>query len=155
MNEIITKAENKLVVCCAKTNNLILRSKEQTEKTIKQLMRTKWGRYAVAIPMMLSGLSLNVYAGTGDSGGGGDASSDANKILSEIMGALGPGVIALGTLVAVVGGIQLGKGFTRDDADSKASGMMTMIGGIIIGAVGGIVSTIKIDINSGGGGGGN
>lgn len=150
MNKIITKAENKLVVFCAKTNNLILRSKDQTEETIKQLMCTKWGRYAVAIPMALSGLSIKAYAKTG-----GDASGSANEILNEIMGALGPGVIALGTLVAVVGGIQLGKGFTRDDADSKASGMMTMIGGIIIGAVGGIVSTINIDIGSGGSGGGN
>lgn len=145
MNEIITKAENKLIVCCAKTNNLILRSKEQTEKTISQLMRTKWGRCAVTIPMALSGLSIKAYAN------GGDASGSANEILNEIMGALGPGVIALGTLVAVVGGIQLGKGFTRDDADSKASGMMTMIGGIIIGAVGGIVTKVKIDVGSGGG----
>ncbi len=153
MNEIITKAENKLIVCYAKANHLILRSKEQTEKTITQLMQTKWGRSAVTIPMALSGLSITAYAGGG--AGGGDASSDANKILDEIMGALGPGVIALGTLVAVVGGIQLGKGFTRDDADSKASGMMTMIGGIIIGAVGGIVQGVKINVGGSGGGGGN
>lgn len=148
MNKIITKAENKLIVCCAKANNLILRSTEQTEKTISQLMETKLGRYAITIPMALSGLSITAYAN-----GGSDASGDANKILDEIMGALGPGVIALGTLVAVVGGIQLGKGFTRDDADSKASGMMTMIGGIIIGAVGGIVQGIKINVGGSGGGG--
>ncbi len=147
MNEIITKTENKLAVCCVKANNLFLRSKEQTEKTIRQLMRTKWGRYAVSIPMALSGISITAYANGGAAGGGGgDATSDANSILESIMGALGPGVIALGTLVAVVGGIQLGKGFTRDDADSKASGMMTMIGGIIIGAVGGIVSNININL---------
>ena len=77
---------------------------------------------------------------------GGDATNTANEIFDKIMGALGPGVVALGTLVAVVGGIQVGKGFTREDADAKASGVMTMVGGIIIGAVGGIVTAIKINI---------
>lgn len=135
----ITRAENKLVMCCAKANHLMIQSQEQTAATINQLMSTKWGKYAVAIPAALSGMTITAFAS-------GDATGTANEIFDKIMGVLGPGVIALGTLVAVVGGIQLGKGFTREDADAKASGTMTMVGGIIIGAVGGIVSTIKINI---------
>lgn len=143
-NGIITKAENKLVMCCAKANSLMIQSQEQTLATVKKLMETKWGKYAVTIPAILSGMTITAFAS-----GSGDATGTANEIFDKIMGALGPGVIALGTLVAVVGGIQVGKGFTREDADAKASGVMTMVGGIIIGAVGGIVSTIKINIGSG------
>lgn len=139
-NGIITRAEYKLVMCCAKANHLMIQSQEQTAATINQLMSTKWGKYAVAIPAALSGMTITAFA-SGD-----DATGTANEIFDKIMGALGPGVIALGTLVAVVGGIQVGKGFTREDADAKASGVMTMVGGIIIGAVGGIVSAIKINI---------
>lgn len=137
-NGIITRAENKLAVCCAKANNLMIQSQEQTLATVKQIMSTKWGRYAVAIPAALSGMTITAFAEDG-------ATGTANEIFDKIMGALGPGVIALGTLVAVVGGIQVGKGFTREDADAKATGVMTMVGGIIIGAVGGIVSTITIN----------
>lgn len=139
-NGIITRAENKLVMCCAKANHLMIQSQEQTAATINQLMSTKWGKYAVAIPAALSGMTITAFAS------GGDATNTANEIFDKIMGALGPGVVALGTLVAVVGGIQVGKGFTREDADAKASGVMTMVGGIIIGAVGGIVTAIKINI---------
>lgn len=138
-NGIITRAENKLVMCCAKANSLMIRSQEQTAAAVKQLMSTKWGKYAVAIPAALNGMTITAFASN-------DATGTANDIFDQIMGVLGPGVIALGTLVAVVGGIQVGKGFTREDADAKASGVMTMVGGIIIGAVGGIVSAIKINI---------
>lgn len=133
MNKLITKAENAAVNC-------YVRSMNAAQQTVTDLMRTKWGRYAVAVPMALSGMSIKAYAA------GEDASGSAQEILNQIMGVLGPGVVALGTLVAVVGGVQLGKGFTRDDADSKSSGMMTMIGGIIIGAVGGIVSGIELNL---------
>ncbi len=123
-----------------KITGAYVKSMIAAEQTIDELMHTKWGKYAVAVPMALSGLSVRAYADEG-------AENQANEMLKSIMDALGPGVIALGTLVAVVGGIQLGKGFTRDDADSKASGMMTMIGGIIIGAVGTIVKGIDINLN--------
>ena len=136
-NKLISKAENALAVYS-------VRAIQSTEQTITELLKTKWGKYAIAVPMAMCGMSVTAFAD-------GDATGDANKILDTIMGALGPGVIALGTLVAVVGGIQIGKGFTRDDADAKASGMMTMIGGIIIGAVGGVVSQVKVNINSAGG----
>lgn len=141
MKNGITKAENKLAMCCIKANNLMIQSQQQTAAVINQLMSTKWGKYAVTIPAALSGMTVTAFAADG-------ATNSANEILNKIMGVLGPGVIALGTLVAVVGGIQLGKGFTRDDADAKASGMMTMVGGIIIGAVGGVVTTININIGS-------
>lgn len=132
MNKLIAKAEN---VAAA----YYVRSMNAVQQTVTDLMHKKWGRYVVTVPMALSGMSVTAYAD-------GEASGSAQEILDQIMGVLGPGVIALGTLVAVVGGVQLGKGFTRDDADSKSSGMMTMIGGIIIGAVGTIVSGIQLNI---------
>ena len=66
-------------------------------------------------------------------------------MIDAIMGILGPGVIGLGSLVAVVGGIQTGVGFKDDNADGKTRGFQTLIGGAIIAAVGAIVpSTISL-----------
>lgn len=48
-------------------------------------------------------------------------------------------IIALGSLVAVVGGIQTGVGFKDDNADGKTRGFQTLIGGAIIAAVGAII----------------
>ena len=57
------------------------------------------------------------------------------------MAVLGPGIIGLGSLVAVVGGIQTGVGFKDDNADGKTRGFQTLIGGAIIAAVGALVPT--------------
>ena len=65
--------------------------------------------------------------------------ADAQGMIDAIMGVLGPGVIALGSLVAVVGGIQTGVGFKDDNADGKTRGFQTLIGGAIIAAVGAII----------------
>ena len=67
-NGIITRAENKLVMCCAKANHLMIQSQEQTAATINQLMSTKWGKYAVAIPAALSGMTITAFA-SGDATG--------------------------------------------------------------------------------------
>ena len=64
-NGIITRAENKLVMCCAKANHLMIQSQEQTAATINQLMSTKWGKYAVAIPAALSGMTITAFASGG------------------------------------------------------------------------------------------
>ena len=67
------------------------------------------------------------------------ADVDANGMLSAIMGVLKPGVVALGSLIAVVGGVQLGVGFKDDNADGKTRGFQTLIGGAIVAAVGGVI----------------
>ena len=66
------------------------------------------------------------------------------------MGVLGPGIIALGSLVAVVGGIQTGVGFKDDNADGKTRGFQTLIGGAIIGAVGALIPSSS-SLSGGGG----
>ena len=94
-------------------------------------MNTRFGKAALVIPAAVSACAMNVYA-AGDG-------ADAQGMIDAIMGVLGPGVIALGSLVAVVGGIQTGVGFKDDNADGKTRGFQTLIGGAIIAAVGAII----------------
>ena len=58
-------------------------------------MNTRLGKAALVIPAAVSACAMNVYA-AGDG-------ADAQGMIDAIMGVLGPGVIALGSLVAVVG----------------------------------------------------
>ena len=101
----------------------------------ERAMNTKLGRAALVVPMAVSACTINASA----------EGADAQGMIDAIMGILGPGVIGLGSLVAVVGGIQTGVGFKDDNADGKTRGFQTLIGGAIIAAVGAIVpSTISL-----------
>ena len=93
-------------------------------------MNTKWGKAALIVPAGISMMSVRVSAA---------GEVDAQGMIDGIMGVLGPGVIALGSLVAVVGGIQTGVAFKDDNPDGKTRGFMTLIGGAIIAAVGALV----------------
>ncbi len=99
-------------------------------------LSTKWGKAVMSGTMAASALTIKAHAAEG--------AGDAQAVLDTIMGILGPGVIALGALVGIVGGIQLGTSFTRQDAGSKTEGMMSLVAGVIIAGVGGLVSTITI-----------
>ena len=104
-----------------------------------RMMNTKVGRAALVVPLATTLTATRVHA----------EGADAQGMIDGIMGVLGPGIIALGSLVAVVGGIQTGVGFKDDNADGKTRGFQTLIGGAIIGAVGALIpSTISL----GGGG---
>ena len=92
-------------------------------------MNTRLGRAALVVPMAISACTITASA----------EGADAQGMIDAIMGVLGPGVIALGSLVAVVGGIQTGVGFKDDNADGKTRGFQTLIGGAIIAAVGAII----------------
>lgn len=101
-------------------------------------MNTRIGRFALVVPMAMSACAVTAHASSS-----GDVS--AQSMIDEIMGVLGPGVIGLGSLVAVAGGIQTGVGFKDDNADGKTRGFQTLIGGAIIAAVGAVVpSSISI-----------
>ncbi len=98
-------------------------------------MNTRIGRFALVVPMAMSACAVTAYADD----------VNAQSMIDEIMGVLGPGVIGLGSLVAVAGGIQTGVGFKDDNADGKTRGFQTLIGGAIIAAVGAVVpSSISI-----------
>lgn len=100
-----------------------------------KLMNTKVGKAMFAIPMAISACTITASA----------EDATAQGMIDGIMGILGPGVIGLGSLVAVVGGIQTGVGFKDDNADGKTRGFQTLIGGAIIAAVGALVpSTISL-----------
>ena len=92
-------------------------------------MNTRLGKAALVVPMAVSACTITASA----------EGADAQGMIDAIMGVLGPGVIALGSLVAVVGGIQTGVGFKDDNADGKTRGFQTLIGGAIIAAVGAII----------------
>lgn len=92
-------------------------------------MNTRLGKAALVVPMAISACTITASA----------EGADAQGMIDAIMGVLGPGVIALGSLVAVVGGIQTGVGFKDDNADGKTRGFQTLIGGAIIAAVGAII----------------
>ena len=101
-----------------------------------KLMSTKAGKAMLAVPMAMAACTVVASAADG---------TDAQKMMDEIMKALKPGVVALGSLIAVVGGIQTGVGFKDDNADGKTRGFQTLVGGAIVAAVGGIIpDQIKI-----------
>lgn len=100
-----------------------------------KLMTTKAGKAMLAVPMAMAACTVVASA----------AETNAQGMINGIMKALKPGVTALGSLVAVVGGIQTGVGFKDDNADGKTRGFQTLIGGAIIAAVGALVpESIKI-----------
>ena len=103
-----------------------------------RMMNTRAGRFALAVPLAVSLTATRASA----------EGADAQGMIDGIMGVLGPGIIALGSLVAVVGGIQTGVGFKDDNADGKTRGFQTLIGGAIIGAVGALIPS---SISLGGG----
>ncbi len=94
-----------------------------------RLMNTRIGKAMFAVPMAMSACAVTVHA----------EDATAQGMIDGIMAVLGPGVIGLGSLVAVVGGIQTGVGFKDDNADGKTRGFQTLIGGAIIAAVGALV----------------
>ncbi len=102
--------------------------------SVGRLMTTRAGKVMLAVPMAMSACTVNAYAA-------GNSGSTAQGMIDGIMGILGPGVIGLGSLVAIVGGIQTGVGFKDDNADGKTRGFQTLIGGAIIAAVGALVPT--------------
>lgn len=100
-----------------------------------KLMSTKAGKVMLAVPIAVSVCSVVASAD----------GTNAQGMIDGIMKALKPGVTALGTLIAVVGGIQTGIGFKDDNADGKTRGFQTLIGGAIVTAVGALVpESIKI-----------
>lgn len=94
-----------------------------------KLMTTKAGKAMLAVPIAVSVCSVVASA----------EEVDAQGMVNGIMEVLGPGVIGLGSLIAVVGGIQTGVGFKDDNADGKTRGFQTLIGGAIVAAVGGLI----------------
>ena len=103
-----------------------------------RMMNTRGGRFALTVPLAASLMATRASA----------EGADAQGMIDGIMGVLGPGIVALGSLVAVVGGIQTGVGFKDDNADGKTRGFQTLIGGAIIGAVGALIPS---SISLGGG----
>lgn len=112
-----------------KTAELGARAMLAAANATGRAMNTRLGRAALAVPMAISACTITASA----------EGADAQGMIDAIMGVLGPGVIALGSLVAVVGGIQTGVGFKDDNADGKTRGFQTLIGGAIIAAVGAII----------------
>lgn len=102
---------------------------------VGKAMNTRLGKAMLVVPAAVAACSVTASA----------ADATAQGMIDGIMGILGPGIIGLGTLVAVVGGIQTGVGFKDDNADGKTRGFQTLIGGAIIAAVGALVpSTISL-----------
>ena len=113
----------------AKTAELGARAMLAASNAAGRAMNTRLGKAALVVPMAVSACTITASA----------EGADAQGMIDAIMGVLGPGVIALGSLVAVVGGIQTGVGFKDDNADGKTRGFQTLIGGAIIAAVGAII----------------
>ena len=122
----ITKAIDSIQ---AKTAELGARAMLAAANATGRAMNTRLGKAALGVPMAVSACTITASA----------EGADAQGMIDAIMGVLGPGVIALGSLVAVVGGIQTGVGFKDDNADGKTRGFQTLIGGAIIAAVGAII----------------
>lgn len=112
-----------------KVNEVGARAMLAASNAAGRAMNTRLGRAALVLPMAVSACTITASA----------EGADAQGMIDAIMAVLGPGVIALGSIVAVVGGIQTGVGFKDDNADGKTRGFQTLIGGAIIAAVGAII----------------
>lgn len=112
-----------------KVNEVGARAMLAASNAAGRAMNTRLGRAALVLPMAVSACTITASA----------EGADAQGMIDAIMAVLGPGVIALGSLVAVVGGIQTGVGFKDDNADGKTRGFQTLIGGAIIATVGAII----------------
>ncbi len=111
-----------------------------------KLMSTRHGKYALAVPAALATVGMGAIAFAEEGGGSGDAQG----MIDGILAILKPGVIAMGSLVGVVGGIQLGVSFQNENPDGKTRGFQTLIGGAIIAGVGMLVPTsISLGASSG------
>lgn len=113
--------------------------------TTAEAMTKPQGKAAYIAPYMVAfGYKIMQLhpAAAGDGG-------DAQGMINTIMGLLGPGVIALGSLIGIVGGIQTAIGFKDQDSNGKTQGFMTLIGGAIVGAVGAIIPD-SLDMGTGG-----
>ena len=129
--------KNLIVTAKNRADEIGARAMLGATNAVGRFMNTKVGRAALVAPMAVSAMTMRAYAADGD--------VSAQGMIDGIMEVLGPGVIGLGSLVAVVGGIQTGVGFKDDNADGKTRGFQTLIGGAIIAAVGALVpSTISL-----------
>lgn len=127
--------KNRIASAHDKVNEMGARAMLAAANVTGKAMNTRLGRAALVLPMAMSACTVTASA----------EGADAQGMIDAIIGILGPGVIGLGSLVAVVGGIQTGVGFKDDNADGKTRGFQTLIGGAIIAAVGAIVpSTISL-----------
>lgn len=127
--------KNRIASAHDKVNEMGARAMLAAANVTGKAMNTRLGRAALVLPMAMSACTVTASA----------EGADAQGMIDAIMGILGPGVIGLGSLVAVVGGVQTGVGFKDDNADGKTRGFQTLIGGAIIAAVGAIVpSTISL-----------
>ena len=127
--------KNRIANAHDKVNEMGARAMLAAANVTGKAMNKRLGRAALVLPMAMSACTVTASA----------EGADAQGMIDAIMGILGPGVIGLGSLVAVVGGIQTGVGFKDDNADGKTRGFQTLIGGAIIAAVGAIVpSTISL-----------
>ena len=127
--------KNLIVTAKNRADEIGARAMLGATNAVGRFMNTKVGRAALVTPMAVSMMALRASA----------EDVSAQSMIDGIMEVLGPGVIGLGSLVAVVGGIQTGVGFKDDNADGKTRGFQTLIGGAIIAAVGALVpSTISL-----------
>ena len=117
--------KNRIASAHDKVNEMGARAMLAAANVTGKAMNTRLGRAALVLPMAMSACTVTASA----------EGADAQGMIDAIMGILGPGVIGLGSLVAVVGGIQTGVGFKDDNADGKTRGLMCLASGFIVFAV--------------------
>ncbi len=135
MNEVVVSQKKSLY---DRATDIGAKALFNATNLVGRAMCTRAGKIALAMPLAMTLATTSVYASPTAGGGGGD-SVNAQGMIDAIMGVLQPGVIALGSLVAIVGGIQLGVAFKDENPDGKTRGFQTLIGGAIIAAVGALV----------------
>ena len=95
-------------------------------------------RYAFIIPLAMLLSSTTVFA----------EGNDASSVITDILKDLSPAISAMGALVAVVGGIQLGTSFSSENADGKVRGFQTLIGGVIITGVSTAITAANLTVTT-------
>lgn len=62
-----------------------------------------------------------------------------NKFVTDF---IQPWMIGIGSVIAIVGGVQFALGFQREDPEGKSKGLMTVMAGCMLGAVVPVFSAI-------------
>ena len=109
--------------------------KQLMKKRMRSIMKTTALVFACAL---ILGLSFVVPAHAGLSDKLKDGIDDFAKVARYA-------ALGIGGVVAIYGGIQLGLGFTQDNPDGQSKGIKYIVGGVIILAVGIVLTMFGSD----------
>ena len=104
--------------------------KTNIKNTMKKVKKTVWTLYAICV---CASMGFVTACAEGEGGGG-------TGVWNNVINTLLPYIIALGGVVAFIGGVNWALGFKSEDSDAQTRGLRTLIAGA---AVAGLATAAK------------